>query len=307
MLNANTLTRRTLVTLFACSTIAVALGMSPDTGTETRMVRGKAVRVAKAPAAETKNESPKQDNAHWGYEGEHGPASWGSLSGCDACDEGIEQSPVDIPAGVPTHNADIEFSYAPMSLTVLNNGHTIQVNAAQECFIEVEGERYNLLQFHFHALSEHTVAGEHADMEVHFVHQSAAGEYAVIGVLLNAGEHNTAFAPVFEHIPNEGGQRIYAKGIAINTIDLMPTQRAYYRYDGSFTTPPCTEGVKWFVMEQPVELSASQVSAFTSLYDNNYRPVQPINERRFSAGSSSCECCQARELLSSFSGEGLTE
>jgi carbonic anhydrase len=219
----------------------------------------------------------------------------------------MQQSPVDIPAGMPTHEANIEFSYAPMSLTVLNNGHTIQVNSARDCFINVEGKQYDLLQFHFHALSEHTVAGEHADMEVHFVHKSADGEYAVIGVFLNKGEHNTAFAPVFENIPTQSGQSIYAKGVAINTIDLMPLQREYYRYNGSFTTPPCTEGVKWFVMEQPVELSPEQVSAFTTLYDNNYRPVQPIGERKFIAGSSDCECCQARKIISSYSGEGLTE
>jgi carbonic anhydrase len=244
------------------------------------------------------------DDSHWGYSGEHGPATWSQRSDCTV---GVEQSPIDIPAGMPTHNADIEFSYVPMALTLVNNGHTVQVNASRDSFIEVEDTRYDLLQFHFHALSEHTVAGKHADMEVHFVHKSAEGQYAVVGVFLNTGEHNPAFAPVFSNLPSTAGESVYAKGVAINTIDLMPTKRAYYRYDGSFTTPPCTEGVKWFVMEQAVELSREQVSSFTELYNNNFRPTQPIGARKFIAGSSSCECCKARAILSSFSGDELTE
>ncbi|MCA9277142.1 MAG: carbonic anhydrase family protein [Phycisphaerales bacterium] len=323
MLKTTPLITRILAMGIICSAGTLAMGTSPDSGT--RLVRGKPVKQTSTSHTQTQttdthsgtaattsepakhSSANKGDSSHWGYEGETGPENWGSFSNCETCDEGMEQSPVDIPAGMPTHEADIEFSYAPMSLTVLNNGHTIQVNSARDCFIDVEGKQYQLLQFHFHALSEHTVNGQHSDMEVHFVHKSDDGEYAVVGVLLNKGEHNTAFAPVFENIPTTAGQSIYAKGVAINTIDLMPVQREYYRYNGSFTTPPCTEGVKWFVMEQPVELSPEQVSAFTALYDNNYRPVQPIGNRKFIAGSSNCECCQARKIISSYNGAGLSE
>lgn len=220
-------------------------------------------------------------------------------------DLGIEQSPVDIPAGMPTHNPDIEFFYEPMSLNIINNGHTVQVNSDGDSFIEVEGRKYSLLQFHFHALSEHTVAGEHSDMEVHFVHQSADGEYAVVGIFLEQGDKNAAYGPVFGNIPTEPGGVVQVSGVAINTIDLMPKDRAYYRYEGSFTTPPYTEGVKWFVMSNPIELSATQVHTFTSLYKDNYRTVQSINERTFIAGSSSCECCQARKVLASFGDESM--
>ncbi len=310
---------RSLALTLVCLSGAAALGMSPDqTGSHTTLVNGRPVSTPSrtSTTSTTKssghtpsatNKAPKGDSSHWGYEGQGGPENWGSFDGCKTCDDGMNQSPVDIPAGMPTHEADIEFHYVPMSLTEVNNGHTIQVNSARDCYIQVEDKRYDLLQFHFHALSEHTVAGEHADMEVHFVHKSADGEYAVVGVFLNRGEFNTAFAPIFENMPTQPGQSVYAKGVAINTIDLMPTQREYYRYNGSFTTPPCTEGVKWFVMEQPVELSPEQVSAFTALYDNNYRPVQPIGDRKFIAGSSDCECCKARQILSTYSGEGLSE
>lgn len=260
------------------------------------------------PAHEPAHQEQKHDDgAHWGYTGAGGPENWARYDGCEACDEGMEQSPVDIPAGMPTHEADIEFSYVPMSLSIVNNGHTIQVNAARDSSIDVEGKTYKLLQFHFHALSEHTYAGQHSDMEVHFVHKSDDGQFAVVGVFLNKGEHNPAFGPVLSNLPQKAGESQYVNGVAINTIDLLPVEREYYRYDGSFTTPPCTEGVKWFVMAQPLELSAEQVSSFTALYDNNYRPVQPINNRKFKAGSSSCECCQARKILSSYSGEGLSD
>ena len=205
---------------------------------------------------------------------------------------GIEQSPIDIPSSTPTHSADIEFHYKPMPLTIVNNGHTIQVNADGNSFIKVEGDRYNLLQFHFHALSEHTYGGEHTPMEVHFVHQSKAGEYLVVGVFLDEGGANADYAPVFESLPGKPGEPNTVEGVSLDTIKLMPEKRSYYRYAGSFTTPPYTEGVKWFVMAEPIELSAQQIAAFTALYPDNFRPVQPIHKRKFIVGSSSCSGCK---------------
>jgi len=223
------------------------------------------------------------DAPKWGYVGGEGkePAQWGEIGpDCVACAEGLEQSPIDIPAGAP-RRAEIVFSYAPSALNIVNNGHAIKVDYDAGSFIEVEGERYNLLQFHFHALSEHTVAGEHADMEVHFVHQSEAGVYAVVGVFMNRGAFNGAYEAVRVASPGAGAQARAAGGVTVNAMEMLPGDRSYHRYDGSFTTPPCTEGVKWFVMQTPVTLSSSQISTFTSLYDNNYRPVQPMNSRSF--------------------------
>jgi carbonic anhydrase len=205
---------------------------------------------------------------------------------------GIEQSPIDIPSSTPTHSPDIEFNYQPMPLTIVNNSHTIQVNADGNSFIEVEGDRYNLLQFHFHALSEHTYGGKHTPMEVHFVHQSESGEYLVVGIFLGEGDANADYAPVFDNLPAQPGEPDTVQGVSLDTIELMPEKRSYYRYAGSFTTPPYTEGVKWFVMAEPLELSARQIVGYTALYPDNFRPVQPIHERKFIVGSSSCGGCK---------------
>jgi len=205
---------------------------------------------------------------------------------------GIEQSPIDIPSSTPTHSPDIKFNYQPMPMTIVNNGHTIQVNADGNSFIKVEGDRYKLLQFHFHALSEHTYGGKHTPMEVHFVHQNKAGEYLVVGIFLKGGDANADYAPVFENLPGKPGEPNAVEGVSLDTIELMPEKRSYYRYAGSFTTPPYTEGVKWFVMAEPLELSAQQIAAYTALYPDNFRPVQPIHERKFIVGSSSCGGCK---------------
>lgn len=325
---AHTRLHRTIALIAVLAAGGAAIGMAPETTTR-KVVNGRTVLV-RTPAQNHHNANPEHkpepkhdssksnehnqqedshesNGAHWSYEGKYSPENWGSLSDCEECDEGAEQSPVNIPAGMPTHEPDIEFSYAPMELNLVNNGHTVQVDASRESSIEVEDEEYTLVQFHFHSLSEHTLDGQHRDMEVHFVHKSDDGKYAVVAVFLERGEFNPAFAPVFSNMPGEPGESIHARGVAINTIDLLPLGREYYRYDGSFTTPPCTEGVKWFVMDQAVQISPEQMSSFTTLYDNNFRPVQPIGDRKFIAGSSSCECCRARRVLSSFGAGELSE
>ncbi|MFQ5578860.1 MAG: carbonic anhydrase family protein [Anaerolineae bacterium] len=220
---------------------------------------------------------------HWNYEsGEEGPDHWGELShDFAACGEGTEQSPIDVPASATVNPADLTMNYQPTAVNILNNGHTVQVNYDSGSTLTVDGVDYNLLQFHFHALSEHTVGGNYADMEMHLVHQSADGNYAVVGVLLNRGAENAAFTPVWDNLPAEEAEAETIAGATVNAADLLPAEQTYYRYNGSFTTPPCTEGVKWFLMSNPVELSDAQVSAFEQIFDHNYRPVQPFNARSF--------------------------
>jgi carbonic anhydrase len=222
------------------------------------------------------------DPVHWSYEGEEGPAHWGELSeDFAACGEGMEQSPVDVPASAPVNAADIGFNYQATDLNIVNNGHTIKVNYNEGSSMEIDGKTYNLLQFHFHALSEHTIGGNYSDGEMHLVHQSSDGEYAVVGVMLERGAENAAFAPVWDNMPAEEGEPQTISGVSVNAADLLPADQSYYRYNGSFTTPPCTEGVKWFVMSNPVELSDAQMGAFEAIYNGNYRPVQPFNARTF--------------------------
>ncbi|HJH29404.1 MAG TPA: carbonic anhydrase family protein [Methanosarcinaceae archaeon] len=229
---------------------------------------------------ENANAEEATEEHHWGYEGEGGPEHWAELGYPDA--SGSEQSPIDIPDGTSLHDADIIFNYDSSALNIINNGHTIKVDYDEGSTIEVENNTYKLLQYHFHYLSEHTIRGEHSDMELHLVHQSDDGKYAVIGVMMDAGtEENSAYTPIWDYLPAEEGEVETIDGITVNAVDLLPEVRTYYRYDGSFTTPPCTEGINWFMMDNPVELSTTQIDAFKEIYSNNYRPVQPLNDREF--------------------------
>jgi carbonic anhydrase len=222
------------------------------------------------------------EGAHWGYDGDIGPAYWGELShDYAACSEGKEQSPIDIPADAILNPADIVVNYQPTAVNIVNNGHSIMVSADPGSSIQIHGKTYNLLQFHFHALSEHTVGGNYYDMEGHFVHQSADGQYAVVGVLMKRGAENAAYVPVWDHMPATEGEQETIAGVTVDPAALLPTEQTYWHYHGSFTTPPCTEGVMWFMLNNPVELSDAQISAFEAIYDHNYRPVLPLNARTF--------------------------
>ena len=222
---------------------------------------------------------------HWGYEGESGPEHWGDLSPDYAtCADGMEQSPIDIASTTESNPADLEFSYQPSALTIVNNGHTIQANYDEGSSLGVDGESYALLQFHFHSPSEHTVDDGAAPMELHMVHQNADGDLAVVGILLVEGAENEALAPVFDNLPATEGEPEAIDGVTVDASALLPSDATYWRYNGSLTTPPCSEGVKWFVMTQPVEVSAEQIAAYTALYSGNARPTQAMNDREFIVG-----------------------
>lgn len=217
--------------------------------------------------------------AHWSYSGETGPAHWGSLAPEYAlCSTGRRQSPIDISAAAPRDLSNIVFNYQPTALNVVNNGHTVQVNYAPGSFILIDGQRFDLAQFHFHAPSEHTLRGAHSDAEMHLVHKSADGGLAVVGVMLKQGAHNPAFDPIWGNIPEEGKTSAPA-GAFVNAASLLPADARTLRYDGSLTTPPGTEGVRWNLMVQPVTVSSSQLATFRRHYNGNNRPVQALNGR----------------------------
>lgn len=227
-----------------------------------------------APAAISAGSIP-----HWSYEGEAGPARWGELSeACSACAAGLEQSPINL-AGATSKDLDNPvFSYGSTRVNTINNGHTIQVNADAGSAMELDGKRYELLQFHFHAPSEHAVDGERFSAEMHLVHRSEAGEYAVVGVLIREGKANPAYSHVLEYLPAEGEpEREIVE--QVEPASLLPESRTTWRYDGSLTTPPCTEGVHWVIMTGPVELSAAQLAPLIDKLGGNSRPVQPLNAR----------------------------
>jgi carbonic anhydrase len=218
---------------------------------------------------------------HWDYAGEAGPENWGDLSpDFAACSTGEAQSPIDLADAQTLDLVNIEFHYQPSALNILNNGHTIQANYDTGSYIIYNEQRYDLLQFHFHHPSEHSIAGEPFPMEVHFVHRNEDGNLAVVGAMLFAGAaDNAAFAPVWEHAPTEAADVETIEGVTVDANAMLPENRLFYTYNGSLTTPPCSERVRWLVLTTLVELSEAQVDAFAEIFEMNARPVQPLNDR----------------------------
>ena len=231
-------------------------------------------------AQQSTGPTPTPAPAHWTYEGEEGPDEWGNLDANYAlCGTGRAQSPIDISGQQTIGLQDIQFNYQPCELNIFNNGHTIQANYDAGSSIIYNETEYQLIQFHFHHPSEHTIAGQAFDMELHLVHATASGNLAVVGILLQQGDaHNAALAPVFDHLPTEVGDP-QAAGVQINAADFLPENHLFYTYAGSLTTPPCSQGVRWLLLETPVSISESQLEAFASLFEMNARPVQPLNNR----------------------------
>jgi carbonic anhydrase len=233
--------------------------------------------VAAAPQAQWKT--------RWSYEGATGSAHWGDLDPEYAtCKVGKEQSPIDIrnaeKAGLPA----IRFEYKSGPLKYLiNNGYTIRVNyhdaPENGSFLIVGGQRYQLTQFHFHHPSEEYIHGKPYDMEVHLMHQASDGKVAGVAVLLKAGSANATIQQIWEHMPKSESKEEEIAGVEVNPAGLLPHDTAYYTYQGSLTAPPCSEGVTWFVLKTPVEISAEEINAFATLYPHDVRPLQPLNGR----------------------------
>jgi len=240
-------------------------------GAATAKTAPKAIKPGKAEAAK-----PAKD-VHWGYTGDIGPEHWAELAPENrVCGIGTRQSPIDIREGIAVDLEKIEFDYRASSFSVLDNGHTVQVNVAPGNGITVMGKRYELVQFHFHKPSEERVNGRQFDMVAHLVHKDAAGKLAVVAVLLERGADNKPqplLQTVWANLPLEKGEPVQAQA-QIDLNQLLPENRGYYTYMGSLTTPPCSEGVLWMVMRQPMSLSGQQLNVFSRLYPMNARPLQ---------------------------------
>lgn len=232
-----------------------------------------------AAAARSADAATEHVAPHWGYTGDIGPEYWGELNPeYILCKTGESQSPINIDQVNELDLANIDFSYQPSPLTIVNNGHTVEVVYAEGSSIELDGERYNLEQFHFHSPSEHEVDDQLAVLELHLVHKTESGKIAVVGILFKEGAENAALGPVWAHLPTEpGAAQTFAA--EIDAATLLPADHTSFRYAGSLTTPPCSEGVSWLVMTEAEEISPEQLSQFTAIYDGNNRPVQPLNGR----------------------------
>ena len=215
----------------------------------------------------------------WSYGGDTGPGKWGALNkDWQVCGAGGQQSPVDLGSPLRAALPPFGLTTAPVEAEAYDNGHTIEVGAAKGCKMTLDGTEYDLLQFHFHAPSEHLIGGRSWPMEVHLVHAAPAGGLAVLGVLLDAGAmDNAAYGKVLDTLPEKGGAK--RKLGKLDPVTLLPASRNYYRYAGSLTTPACAEVVNWLVLREPVMLGRRQVEGFAARYPNNARPVQPLNRR----------------------------
>ncbi len=222
---------------------------------------------------------------HWGYTGDTGPTHWGELSpDYAACAQGKRQSPVNITHADHAKLPIIEFDYKPSALDIINNGHTIESDYEPGSSITIDGKTYNLVQFHFHHVSENTLNGKHFPLEGHLVHKSADGKLAVVAVFFDEGRENPAIATAWANMPKTEGKENKPIGVKINASQLLPDDREYFTFQGSLTTPPCTEGVTWLVMAHKMTVSKEQIAAFAALDPNDYRPVQPLNGRKIVEG-----------------------
>jgi carbonic anhydrase len=231
--------------------------------------------------------------AHWSYEGATGPAHWAELDpGCTVCGEGKAQSPVNLVPATAQEGSHAKLDYSTTSLRIaqhehvtslLDNGHTIQVTVDEGSTFTTGRGIYQLVQFHFHTPSEHTVDGRSFPMEIHFVHQSADGHLAVIGIFYVEGPANENLAKLIAHFPAGSGQSAHLPAEKIDLDLHLPTDRAAYTYIGSLTTPPCTEGVEWYVLREPMPASREQLAAFAERLHKNHRPLQPLNGRTIEA------------------------
>jgi carbonic anhydrase len=225
------------------------------------------------------SEPHKGAAAHWSYEGEGNPEKWGELQAdFRMCQLGLEQTPIDLSNGISGDVGTVDYDYKPVPLRIVNNGHTIQVNAEPGSACVIGGTRYELLQFHLHHPSEHLLAGKGFDLECHFVHKSGGGALAVTGVFIRPGAANSAMKAFFDSMPARESpeQRV---GDTIDVAAIVPKNGGYFRYMGSLTTPPCSEGLTWTVHKEPIEASVEQIQKFAALFPKNARPIQKRNRR----------------------------
>jgi carbonic anhydrase len=223
--------------------------------------------------------------SHWGYTGHGDPAHWGDLDPKYAeCKLGGSQSPINISKEITVETQGLEpikFHYTTGASEVINNGHSVQVNVKPGSFIKIDGKEFELKQFHFHTPSENQIDGKNFPLEAHFVHAAKDGSLAVVAVMFEDGKENEVINKIWHRMPKQPGTKVSCGLSAAMINELLPKDKTYYRFDGSLTTPPCSEGVRWFVMKDYQQISQDEVNEFLhTLHHPNNRPVQPVNARK---------------------------
>ncbi len=250
---------------------------------------GAATEPKDAPAADThadankvaaKKGADKQAARRWEYAGAMGPERW--VKEFPTCGKGQSQSPLNITGPFAKSSASVAADYKVGPLKILNTGHTIQINVPAGSKLRIDSVPFDLIEFHFHRPSEEQIDGKPMAMVGHFVHKSAAGKLAVLSVLFKEGNENPGIKTLWEHAPAQEGPEVAPDGITFNPSNLLPREFDFYAYEGSLTTPPCTEGVTYYVLKSSVNISREQVNAFP--FRANARPVQPRNGRVITSG-----------------------
>ena len=218
----------------------------------------------------------------WSYEGPRGPEHWAELDPAYAVCNGKEQSPIDIRDAKPASLPPLRFAFKSGPLTIINNGFTavrVDYPRGNGNLMFAGDVRYELTQFHFHHPSEEWIDGKASDMVIHFMFESNDGKVTGVAVLLKTGRSNATIEQLWKYMPKTAGKDHEIPGVLVNPAGLLPRDTAYYTYMGSVTAPPCTEGVKWFVLKTPMEISQDEIDAFAALYPHDVRPPQPLNGR----------------------------
>lgn len=225
--------------------------------------------------------TPHEHSARWSYTGKSGPEFWGELDpSYRLASSGKQQSPIDIKSAKAKASElpALKFDYRIERMAAINTGHTIQHNGEPGSFLVVGDKKYSLEQFHVHTPSEHTLDGKQFDLEIHFVHKTKSGEVAVVGVFVRADEKADIDLPLSYDLPTKPGERVELES-ARNPSDFLPPSREYFTYAGSFTTPPCTEQIRWYVMKQPIGVPPKALERFVAILKSNNRPVQNLYDR----------------------------
>ena len=219
-------------------------------------------------------------HVEWGYQGPTGPNAWGTLSPEFAlCKTGQRQSPIELADARPVALPPLTVASVGSQFTLENNGHTIKMTPLHPAMVTLDGDAWTLEQMHPHHPSEHTVGGERFPLELHLVHKDAHNHVLVIGLLVRAGEPNQALQGLWTQLPKEKLNEKVTPPEPVDVSALLPADRRYFAYEGSLTTPPCTEGVRWVVLVQPLTMSPQQIDTFAGLFPDDSRPIQPRNGR----------------------------
>lgn len=223
--------------------------------------------------------APDAKHVEWGYEGPNGADNWFKLSqDFRHCSLGQQESPIDLRDPIAARLGRLHLNWGKVPLNVANNGHTLQVASAGGSTMSLGGSTYSLAQFHLHHPSEHLLAGRRFPLEIHFVHQGPNGVLGVVGIFVAEGRANPALQAVLDAKPAAKGE-VSTTSKTIDLAAFLPPRRQFFRYEGSLTTPPCSENVNWVVMSEPIQASKAQIAAFAALYPMNARPIQPVHRR----------------------------